>query len=123
MIEWAAAIFNGIKKFQDDNDVVIFGKIVNNEIEEQFPLMQMKVKTTIRELMKLNLRNLFPFKSNKEIKEMIETRCRETIAEPEVIDIIKNMYDETQYEHLYEKMESFFYKMPLNLLEYNQLFT
>ena len=82
----------------------------------------MKVKATVRELIKLNLRNLFPYKSNKEIKEMIEARCKETITEPEALEIIKYMYEKKDFENLNEKMESLFYRIPLKLPEYNQIF-
>jgi len=37
IIEWAAAIINGIKTYQkDDHDIALFGKILRNECDEEF---------------------------------------------------------------------------------------
>jgi hypothetical protein len=56
IIEWATAIINGIKKFNGkDNDVAVFGKILRNECDEEFRFVQSQVKTTVQELLKVNL--------------------------------------------------------------------
>jgi len=40
IIEWASSIINGIRKFSSiDNDVAVFGKILRNEIDEEFRLV------------------------------------------------------------------------------------
>lgn len=37
IIEWAAAIINGIKSYlREDHDVALFGKILKNECDEEF---------------------------------------------------------------------------------------
>jgi hypothetical protein len=37
IIEWAAAIINGIKTYlREDHDVTLFGKILKNECDEEF---------------------------------------------------------------------------------------
>ena len=37
IIEWAAAIINGIKAFiKEDHDIALFGKILKNECDEEF---------------------------------------------------------------------------------------
>jgi hypothetical protein len=37
IIEWAAAIINGIKTYlKEDHDVGLFGKILKNECDEEF---------------------------------------------------------------------------------------
>ena len=37
IIEWAAAIVNGIKIYiRDDHDVMLFGKILKNSCDEEF---------------------------------------------------------------------------------------
>ena len=54
IIEWASAIINGIKKFShEDNDIAVFGKILRNECDEEFRLVQAQVKNTIQELLKV----------------------------------------------------------------------
>lgn len=53
IIEWASSIINGIKKYQkEDNEVNLFGKVLRNEIDEEFRYVQMHVQTTIGLLLK-----------------------------------------------------------------------
>lgn len=48
-VEWAMSIVNGIKKFgQDDMEVAVFGKILRNEIEEDFAENLKKVRQSIK---------------------------------------------------------------------------
>lgn len=55
IVEWACGIVNGIKKFASkDNDVALFGLVLRNECDEEFKLVQNQVKTTIKELLKVN---------------------------------------------------------------------
>ena len=49
---------------------------------------------------------------------MIDTKCKDSITEQEVLDIIKYMYEEKDIHNLYGKMEPFFYKIPPKLPEY-----
>lgn len=57
IIEWATAIINGIKKFSnEDNDVAVFGRILRNECDEDFRLVQSQVKVTIGELLKVSFK-------------------------------------------------------------------
>lgn len=57
-IEWAAAILNGIKKYaRDDNDILVFAKILKNECDEEFRFVQNQVKNTIVELLKVFNKN------------------------------------------------------------------
>jgi hypothetical protein len=44
IIEWASAIINGIKRYQgEDNEVCLFGKVLRNEIDEEFRYVQLHV--------------------------------------------------------------------------------
>lgn len=43
--EWATAIITAVKKFHTvDNDVAVFGKILRNEIDEEFRFVQKQLK-------------------------------------------------------------------------------
>lgn len=53
IIEWAQAIIEGIKKYsKEDNDVCLFGKVLRNEVNEEFRLVQLHVKDTINALIR-----------------------------------------------------------------------
>ena len=64
IIEWAAAIIAGIKKYsKEDHDVALFGKILRNECDEEFRFIQQTVKETVFALLKAVLREKYPNKS------------------------------------------------------------
>ncbi len=53
IIEWAAAIIAGIKKYsREDADVCLFGKVLRNEIDEDFRFVQIALKETVHSLLK-----------------------------------------------------------------------
>lgn len=109
IIEWAMAIINGIKKFCfEDNDVAVFGKVLRNECDEEFRLVQNQVKNTIVELLKMHLRGKFPFKHNSEIKELIDGKINGYINSDESHDIIKYMYNKEDAELIMEKLKGFY---------------
>lgn len=48
IIEQAASIINGIKKYsKEDHQVALFGKILRNECDEEFRFIQMHVSETL----------------------------------------------------------------------------
>ena len=68
IIEWVAAIINGIKTYlKEDHDVALFGKILKNECDEEFRYIQMHVKDTLVGLLKSLLKEKFQFKTENEI--------------------------------------------------------
>lgn len=72
IIEWATAIINGISLYaKEDNDVAVFGKMLRNECDEEFRFVQLQVKNTIKELLKMYLRGKHPYKNDNDIAGMI----------------------------------------------------
>lgn len=56
IVEWAVSIINAIKTFStEDSKVLLFGKILKNEIEEEFRFTFEKLKKTIHELLQVSL--------------------------------------------------------------------
>ena len=73
IIEWAAAIINGIKTYlREDHDIALFGKILKNECDEEFRFIQMHVKDTLVSLLKVLLKDKNQFKSEADINKMVE---------------------------------------------------
>merc|ERR1712166_433258 len=57
IIEWASAVMAAVKKFSDeDNDVAVFGRILRNEIDEEFRIVQKQLKDTVAELLRVYLK-------------------------------------------------------------------
>jgi nitrogenase subunit NifH len=68
IIEWAASIINGIKKYSKEDHVVgLFGKILRNECDEEFRFIQIHVSDTINQLIKVVMKERYVHKSESEI--------------------------------------------------------
>lgn len=104
IIEWAAAIINGIKTYlREDHDVALFGKILKNECDEEFRFIQMHVKDTLLSLLKVLLKDKNPFKSEAEISKLLELVQNTAIEDWMWRKIIEKMYDPKDYEVLESK--------------------
>ena len=96
IIEWAAGIIMGVKKFSpEDNDVMVFGKILKNECDEEFRFVQVQVKDTIAELLRMFLRNKHPLKSAADLEVMLQEKLGSWVTVEECTDIVKYMYNQT----------------------------
>lgn len=104
IIEWAAAIINGIKTFlKEDHDVALFGKILKNECDEEFRYIQMHVKDTLVGLLKTLLKERFPMKSETEVQRMMTEIQEGSLDEWQWRSIIEKMYDPNDFEVLEQK--------------------
>jgi len=94
IIEWASAVMAAVKKFADeDNDVAVFGKILRNEIDEEFRIVQKQLKDTVAELLRVYLKGKYPLKSEDEVSKILKKRVASSVFEEEWVDIIKYMYN------------------------------
>ena len=101
IIEWAAAIIAGIKKFsKDDHEVALFGKILRNECDEEFRFIQQTVKETVFALLKAVLRERFPTKSEDHLQRMQDIVVADQIEKWQWRKIIEKMYDEEDFRQL-----------------------
>jgi Ca2+-binding EF-hand superfamily protein len=104
IIEWVAAIINGIKTYlKQDHDVALFGKILKNECDEEFRFIQTHVKETLVGLLKALLRERFALKSESDINRMMKSIEKGTMEEWQWRKIIEKMYDPNDYEILEQK--------------------
>lgn len=104
IIEWVAAIINGIKTYlKQDHDVALFGKILKNECDEEFRFIQTHVKETLVGLLRALLREKFPLKSESEINKLMKEVQKGSMEEWQWRKIIEKMYDPNDYEILEQK--------------------
>lgn len=95
IIEWAASIINGIKKYsKEDHSVSLFGKILRNECDEEFRFIQMHVQETLNNLLRAVLREKFPHKSEQGITTVFDQIHNGFIDDIYWARIIERMYDE-----------------------------
>jgi hypothetical protein len=63
-IEAASNIVSGIQEYSSrDNDIAVFGKILRNEVDEEFRFVQTELKSTINDLLKMHIKTKMPYKS------------------------------------------------------------
>ncbi|KAG2393970.1 hypothetical protein C9374_003734 [Naegleria lovaniensis] len=94
ILEYASSIIQGVKRYShEDNDVAVFGKIIRNEIDEEFRFVQKQLKETVSELLKVFLRGKYAKKLDSEISAMHQQRMNGELNEEEWVDIVKYMYN------------------------------
>lgn len=95
IIEWAASIINGIKKYsKEDHAVSLFGKILRNECDEEFRFIQMHVQDTLNTLLRGVLKEKYPHKSEQGITQLYDQITNGFIDDFYWARIIERMYDE-----------------------------
>jgi hypothetical protein len=68
IVEWAASIINAVKTYlRQDHDVTLFAKILKNECDEEFRFIQLHVRDTLVQLVKVILKDKLPLKSEPDI--------------------------------------------------------
>jgi hypothetical protein len=68
IVEWAASIINAVKTYlREDHEVTLFAKILKNECDEEFRLIQMHVKETLVKLVEVIYQDKFPLKSKQDV--------------------------------------------------------
>ena len=64
IIEWIQAILNGLNEFKnEDHECKLFGKILKNECDEEFRMIQVHIKDTVNLYLKQIIEERFPQKN------------------------------------------------------------
>ena len=110
VIEWSSSIITGIKMYSStDSDINLFSKILKNKVEEGQKLVVIKLKSTIKELYDMYIKNksrLNPNKgksklNEKEIENILNSFNENILLnEDEWKNIIKSIYNEDEYKIL-----------------------
>ena len=89
IIEWAAAIINAIKLYNNsDIEINLFGKILRNEQEEESRFILDKLKNTVIELIEYYLKTKNPLKSKIYLQKMLNNKKEGLLNEEEWRGII-----------------------------------
>lgn len=109
IIEWAVSIINGIKTFSsEDPKILLFGKILKNEIEEEFRNTYERLKKTISDLLQHYIKARFPMKKNDDLFEIIDKKIKNNglLPEEEWKGIIFYLYEENDAKVIEAKIIS-----------------
>lgn len=107
IVEWAAAVINGLKTFlREDHDVTLFAKILKNECDEEFRFIQTHVKETLQSLLRTLLKEKHSFKSETDINRLQEQVLSGTVDEWIWRKIIEKMYDPRDFQILEARFQA-----------------
>ena len=102
IVEWAAGIINGIKKYAaEDNEVLVFAKILKNEIDEEFRFIQRKLKETIIDLIKSIILKKRPNYTVPQIEDKLQKKTRSHLKKLECREIIQFLYSDKDFDDLF----------------------
>jgi len=111
IIEWAKNIITGIKYYSKrDSTVLLFGKIMRNEQEEDARFIIRKVSESIEELLLYYIKKQNPLKLFNEIKVIFEKKKKSELMEEEWKGIIYSIYEKEEAREIEKKIESFISK-------------
>ena len=110
VIEWSSSIITGLKMYSSsDSDINLFNKILKNKIEEGQKLVIIKLKSTIKELYDMYIKNKSRLNSNKGKNKLNEAEIENILNsfnenillnEDEWKNIIKSIYNDEEYKIL-----------------------
>ena len=111
IIEWVKNVINGIKYYsKKDSIVLLFGKILKNEQEEDARFIIQKVSESIEELLLYYIKRQNPLKSIKEIKNIFEHKKKSELFEEEWKGIIYSIYEKEEAGEIEKKLENYINK-------------
>jgi len=106
IIEWTTVILNSIKKYSsEDNDVALFGKMLQNECEEQFRDVQLQIKESIDEIITDRLKRKYRLKTEAEITKMFKEKQKGYLDEATWLEVTQKMYNEENARLLEAKIK------------------
>ena len=107
VIEWATNIINGIRTFSsEDTEISLFGKILQNELEESCHLLINNLKENINTILISILKSENPYKDEYEINIMKNKLIKGEIPPEKTQQIIENLFDQKGRGVLFEKINT-----------------
>ena len=97
VIEYASGIIQGIKEFSKKNsEVLLFGKILRNELEEQEILIISKLKETIHDFLVYYYQNKYQYKSKNEINILVQKCKTGILIEDQWKNIVNYLFSDNE---------------------------
>jgi hypothetical protein len=108
IIDWASAIISAIQRYSRDcADICLFGKVLRNEVDEDFRYVQSALRDTAHQLLRQMIRERHLLKGENELKNMVEDVVTDkvSIETMQWMKIIERMYDVQDIRILEEKIK------------------
>ena len=111
IIEWAKNVIRGIKYYsKKDSIVLLFGKIMRNEQEEDARFIIQKVSESIEELLLYYIKRQNPLKLVTDIKKIFDRKKKSELFEEEWKGIIYSIYEKEEASEIEKKIDNFICK-------------
>ena len=110
VIEYASGIIQGIKEFSKKNsEVLLFGKILRNELEEQEILIISKLKETIHDFLIYYYQNKYQYKSKNEVDILVQKCKGGLLVEEQWKNIVGYLFSENENDliNLIQKIQNY----------------
>ena len=110
VIEYASGIIQGIKDFSKKNsEILLFGKILRNELEEQEILIIAKLKETIHDFLFYYYQNKYQYKSKNEINNLVQKCKNGILIEDQWKNIVEYLFSENENDliNLMERIQKY----------------
>lgn len=113
--EYAVAIVQAVRRYATaDNDVAVFGKVLRNEVDEEFRYVQRQVRDTIRELVRSQIKEKHKLRGDAEINGLLRRKMAGFLTEKEWLTVVQYMYSQKDaatlasliHHHTYEKLSA-----------------
>ncbi|CAG9320050.1 unnamed protein product [Blepharisma stoltei] len=98
--EMESAMNKAIIKYNNDTEVSLFGKILKNEIDEEFQIVLKQVKDKALDILKQHLKAKFPYMQEKAVKELVIEKSNGELEEDEWATIVSGLYSRSDAEYL-----------------------
>ena len=107
VMEWATNIINGIRTFySEDTEISLFGKILQNELEENCQLLINNLKENINSILSNIVKAENPFKNELELNNIKNNYIKNDIPPEKTQQIIETLFDEKGRSFLLEKINT-----------------
>ena len=122
VIEYASGIIQGIKDFSKKNsEVLLFAKILRNELEEQEILIISKLKETINDFLIYYYQNKYQYKSKDEVEILVQKCKTGILVEDQWKNIVGYLFSENENDltNLIQRIQKYIDKQN-NTIESNK---
>lgn len=99
--EWSLTILKAIEKYEhEDSEVLLFSKILNNRINEEYQQNFEKLKENMKQLLKAKLQQRNPFMREMELNNLLKEKINGVLDDDEWATVIVSMYSQNEAEFM-----------------------
>ncbi|KAG5500310.1 hypothetical protein JIQ42_04647 [Leishmania sp. Namibia] len=116
IVEWVTAIVEAVRRYApEDNDVAVFGKILRNEVDEEFRFVQQHLRETVKELLRMHIKRRQTRGGAVELNNALQQVVSGTVAEDAWKEIVQYMYNASDSALITTIIHQYLYRQSLKL--------